>query len=513
MRGRRVLKWLRESTTADVLLAGAALAPLVVLLVRQILQLDNPTVPCCDFAALELGTRAFVRGEQFLGLYSREGWRHPGPAPFAWDSLFRPLPGHSFAEHQVAAASLALGSLAGVIISVWRRVSSLGRSVTMILVAVFIARFGVNAFAVPWNPYAAALWSLLAVCAVSVYAVGRTRSALIIAVVTASMAAQTHVGAAPTAVVCAVTIGGTIIRHRRSQGSMSQVAIAVSAGIVMWLLPIADMILGHHNAWQILASSSTSVPVDRGEIMTSAMWIVGNSPGAIGSTFGPASPFVDTRGVILLDLAAVVVVTATTAVAIVRRRTDTFVGTAASVAGASLLLTVAALLVANGPYFRYLMLPIAGLGLVLWLVTGLTCARPIPSHEAKMMKVLAWPAVGVLTTMSILGVDTNRFTDRYDNPDVSAVVADIGTSCNDVPATAVVEIAPDIEWFDALPILVGLERCSVVRVIGPVGFLAGQPYRADDSQQPTTFITSGEVPQGAVLLSRHGAFAVSVASS
>lgn len=512
MKGRRVLKWLRGSTTADVLLAGASLAPLVVLLVRQVMQVDNPTVPCCDFAALELGTRAFVRGEQFLGLYSREGWRHPGPAPFAWDALFRSLPGHSFAEHQVAAACLALAAFGGVIVCLWRRVSSMGRSLTMVLVAVFIARFGVNAFAVPWNPYAAALWSLLAVCAVSAYAVGRTRAALVITIVAASMAAQTHVGAAPTAVVCAVTIGVTIIRHRRSQWSMSHAVIAVGTGILMWLLPIADMILGHHNAWQILTSSSASVPVDRGDVMTSAMWIVGNSPGSIGSTFGPASPFVGTRGIILLDIAALVVVAGTTVVAILRRRSDTVVGTAAVVSTASLVLTVAALLVANGPFLRYLMLPIAGLGLVFWLVTGLTWARRVPTHEAKMLKVLAWPVVGVLTTLSILGVDTNRFTDNYDNADVSAVVADIGTSCDEVPATAVVDIAPNIEWFDALAILVGLERCSTLRVIGSIGFLAGQPYRADDSAQPTTFITSGEVPRGAVLLSRHGAFAVSVTS-
>jgi hypothetical protein len=487
----RVLRWLRASIWADRLLVVVALSPLVVLVVRQVLELGNQEVPCCDYAALELGTRAFLRGEQLVGLYSREGWRHPGPAPFLWSSFFRPLPGHSFAEHQAGAAVLSLLAMGTLVAALWNRVSAVGRSVVIALVAIFVSRFGIDALRVPWNPYGAFLWTLIAVVSTVAFVHGRRVMWVALAVVSGSMAAQTHVGAAPTIAVCFAVIVGVLWRNRHRPDSNRRVGVAGGAFAVMWFLPLSDLAFGNRNLLKILTGTSGgSVDIERSDVLKGAMWLMGNSPGHIGETFGPASPFVEVRQTIVLDIIAIVVIVGLAIVALLRWRRDAVAGTLSAVALASSALTVVALMVSNGPFLRYLVLPIAGLGLVLWIVAGLVGSRVLQRHEHNVVRILAWPAVLALTALSIIGIDTREFTDTYVDGDVQSVVEEIQDTCASLPDPAIVDISSTVEWFDALPVIVGIERCVTVRVIGHVGFLAGQPYQAVADATPNVFINS-----------------------
>lgn len=503
MARRRLARWLRTSIWADRLLAAIALIPLCVLVVRQFLELGNDTVPCCDFAALELGTRAFLRGEQFVGLYSREGWRHPGPATFLWSSLFRPLPGQSFAEHQVAMSVLSLSALSAVIIGTWRHVTAASRSLVIVLVAVFIARFGVDAMRVPWNPYAASMWTLIAVIGTAVFCQRRTPWTAGIAVFAGSMAAQSHVGAAPTVVVCLLVIGVVLIRSRHRRDVSRTIWPAAVVFAAMWFLPAADLAFANRNLVKILdPSSSSTVGMDRSDVLTGAMWLAGHSPGRIGETFGPASPFIEVRNVIWLDIVAIVVVGALVLGAVLLRRRDRFVGDLAGITLVSLGVTVFALLVSDGPFLLYLLLPIAGLGLMLWIAAGATSIRLLQRHEHNALRLLAWPVVIALSTVSILGIDSGNFTDDYDSEETVIIVDQIRDECQDLPARSVVEVTDDVEWFDALTILVPIERCSALRVLGHIGFLAGQPYRAPDGSVANVVIAGGdEAPAGRVIAS------------
>lgn len=510
----RALRWLKSSVWADRCLAAIALSPVVVLLVRQFTELANTSVPCCDFASLELGTRAFLRGEQFVGLYSREGWRHPGPAPFLWSSVFRPLPGRSFAEHQIAAASLSLLALGTVVVASWSRVSTAVRSVVVTVVAVFILRFDIDAFRVPWNPYGAFLWSLIAVVSTAVFV--RTRSALWVAaaVFSGSMAAQTHIGAAPTAAVCLGVILVIIIRSRHRRGTTRLSWTAGGVFSALWFFPFADLAFGNRNLGKIFTHSGTpSVAMDRSDVMTGSMWILGNSPGRIGDTFGPSSPFVDARQVIVLDIVAIVVVLGLAGVALVRWRREQFTAVLAALALASCALTVGALVVSNGPFLRYLLLPIAGLGLILWIVAGSTMTSLLQRHERNVIKLLAWPIVITLTVFSILGISQKHFTDAYVTDDVETVVRKVQDSCSSLPETSVVQIAEDVEWFDALPVIVAVDRCVTVRVLGHVGFLAGQPYQAKDGATPNVFLSTTGTPSDTTLIASSDVLNVSVAKS
>jgi len=489
----RVLRWLRTSIWADRLLAVVALSPLVVLVVRQFLELGNNEVPCCDFAALELGTRAFLRGEQLVGLYSREGWRHPGPAPFLWSTLFRPLPGHSFAEHQIGAAVLSLLAMATLVAALWNKVTAVGRSVVIALIAVFIVRFGIDSLRVPWNPYGSLQWTLMAVVSTVAFVQSRRVVWGVFAIVSGSMAAQSHVGAAPTIAVCFVVILIVLWRSRHRSDTTRLAWVGGGAFAVMWFLPLSDLAFGNRNLLKILSGSSgDSVGLERSDVLTSAMWLLGNSPGHIGETFGPASPFVEVRHIIVLDIVAIVVILGLALVALARWKRDSVAGALSAIALASCALTVVALMVSNGPFLRYLVLPIVGLGLILWIIAGLTGARLLQKHEHNVLRILAWPAVLVLTVQSIVGIDRRDFTDTYVDDEVRTVVQDVLASCESLPDPAIVEIGTDIEWFDALPVIVGIERCVTVRVIGHVGFLAGQPYQAVEDAVPNVFIDSDE---------------------
>ncbi len=507
----RLARWINSSDWSDRLLAVVSVSPIIVLVVRQFRELGDRAVPCCDFAVLELGTRAFLRGEQLLGLYSREGWRHPGPAPFAWSSLFRPLPGNSFAEHQIAAATLALIALITVVAATWGIVHSASRSAVLALVAVFIWRFDLNAMRVPWNPYGALMWTLIAVVSTARFTQNRSAIWAGIAVLAGSMAAQFHVGAAPTFAVCVVTIAVVMIRHRRRRDIHRPMWSSGVVLSVMWFVPLADLAFGTHNLAKIAGGSNlTSEPMDGSAVWTAAMWLVGHAPQHIGETFGPASAFVDVRDVIVLDVVALIVVLGLASVALVRWRVDRFAAVLTVLSMGSLALTVAALLVSNGPFLRYLLLPVAGLGLVLWISAGMTMIHWLQRHEKGMMKILVWPIVVACTAMSIVQIDTRNFTDAYTDGTVQQVIGDIEDACETFPSTSVLSIEDTLQWFDAVPIVVAVERCSTVRIIGPVAFLAGQPYAAEFTARPNVFLTAGTVPANTSVVSQRGAIAVSI---
>lgn len=501
MTRRGVTRWVQQSIWADRILAFVSLSPVGVLVVRQVVELKNRTVPCCDFAALELGTRALLRGDQFIGLYSREGWRHPGPAPFAWSTLFRWLPGHSFAEHQVAAAVLALISLTYVMATSWQHLKPQGRSIVILTTSVFILRFDVNAMRSPWNPYSAAFWAMIAVTATAGFVHTSRRAALAIAVFAASMAAQTHVGAAPISAVCLATIAIVLFRSRHRSPTFRSALLAGGVILVMWILPILDLIDGNRNMWKILTSSPGGESMSQSKLVESSMWAIGNSPGRIGQTFGPASPYVEVRSAVILDILVLVFVLVACVVAAVRIRNDRFIGLVALLSLCSVVLTVSTLSVAHGPFLRYLLLPMTGLAVLLWSCSGITLSRLFQRHELKILKVLAWPAVFGLSAWSILGIDTHLFTDRYAKADITDPVNAIERRCSDLPRQSIVSIDDAVEWFDALPLIVAIDRCSRVKIIGHVGFLAGQPFQAAPSDEANVFISGTSTPARGTVLS------------
>jgi len=191
---RRVLTPLRRTTALATI--GACI-PVVLLLIQQLSELSDRRLPCCDYSALELGTRAFLRGEQLTGLYSREGWRHPGPITFVWSSLARPLPGNGFAEHQVATVVVHVVAWATVLWAIRKRLSPVAFTVAVASEIAFVWRFDIDQFREPWNPHTAMSWAALSVVLAAGFVTAGGWSWLTAFVVAASFAVQTHVGTAP----------------------------------------------------------------------------------------------------------------------------------------------------------------------------------------------------------------------------------------------------------------------------------------------------------------------------
>jgi hypothetical protein len=110
-------------------------------------------------------------------------------------------------------------------------------------------------------------------------------------------------------------------------------------------------------------------------------------------------------------------------------------------------------------------------------------------------------------------MDTRNFTEAYVDEEVQTVVDDIRNSCESLPDPAIVDVSMDIEWFDVLPVIVGIERCVTVRVIGHVGFLAGQPYQAVENTDPNVFIEPGRDADGRNVIARSDLLNVSTLPS
>lgn len=469
----------------------AVAVPLAILGLQQLTQLGVEGTPCCDWAALELGTRAFLRGEQLMGLYSREGWRHPGPAPFLWTSPFRLLPGRSFAEHQVAAVSLGVGAVAVVVLAVRR---SLGRSAmlaSLTVVAVWMARFGVEHWSQPWNPIAAMCWVMITVMASAVYTSGGSRWWLLVAAVGGSMAVQTHVGSAGA---IAVTVALVTFHGWRQRGEphvgprMRWIGLVVA---LLWLLPLIDLLVGDHLLVRLvegLLFSDETAPVRRRDVARGVVHIVGLSPAQQGFEFGPASPYVPGASFSPLTLLLAVVGLALGAYTVIRRRRHPLSFQLVVMAGSGLVLTGAALTQANGPFYRYLLFPTIGLGVLVWVGGFVAVSADIAARWAKYRGPLALTQLAVILAAAFIALPPARppLATSASNSTIQELSAGVSDRCDDLPDVAVVTTGGP--WTDSLAVAVALERCTTMKLVGFLGFIAGQPYEADPDAEPNVYV-------------------------
>jgi len=465
----------RHPWPSFVLMAGVAL-PLATLLVQQLSELGGRTIPCCDYAVLELGTRSFLLGEQLVGLYSREGWRHPGPAPFMWSAPFSLLPFRGFARFQIGVLALHAVALMTVLIAFARRSSTTTWMAVVAFISFFIWRFDINQLREPWNPYMAMSLLVVAVVAASLLITGESSWWLPVFVVSASMAAQTHMGAVPTIGVVTVALI-VVTRRRRLVLERRPILISVAAALILWVLPIADAVFGDHNAFRVFGSSGDGPSMGGGSLVRGIVWMLSLSPSHLGRFFGTSSAFVDGGTPSILSWIIAMIAVVGGVMVIRQRRSNPFAAWLAAFSLAGITLTMAALLLADGPFFRYLLLPITGLSLVLWLSVVLMVAE----RFAELTPVVAIVLALVAGTASTIDVNQGNLAQSYSNEYLDSMVTQIREKCGTLPSHAVVEVEDSVEWFDAAPFIDQIDRCTDVQVLGTVGFVSGQSFVADES--------------------------------
>lgn len=331
-----------------------------------------------DYALNELRVRDVLAGDPpLVGMSGRivyDGVRgsHPGPLGFWLMAPVYWLFGRSSWALQVAAATL---SLAGVTTTLWlaaRRAGRWGVLAATMGLAVLVAAYGPERWAVPWNPFLAAMWwpvLLLAVWSV----LCRDDRIVVVAVVAGSICAQAHVGyVGLVGALGAVALGALVVRAvvARHGGERRRllwwIAAGCALGVLLWVPPLIDQVRNDPGNLAIIrgqftAPSSPQVGLRRGL----DIWLTRLDPWTLATgreLGGPAWP-----GVVLLGAWAVA------AFAAWRRRLSELVRLHVVVAVA-LLAGLASISRIQGRVFGYLLLWSWGTVLVVLAAVVATAA-------------------------------------------------------------------------------------------------------------------------------------------
>ena len=460
--------------------------PLVVLLIQQLTELGDRRLPCCDYSALELGTRAFLRGEQLTGLYSREGWRHPGPITFVWSSIARVLPGSGFAEHQVATVVVHMTALGAVVWAFRKRLTATGFMVAIAVLVTLVWRFDIDQFREPWNPFTAMSWATLAVVLAAGFATSGGWAWLTGFVVIGSFAIQTHVGTAPMVVMAAVVVYRELRRRRDHDGRRSALVRTSALGALIWLLPVIDLLRGDHNLFDV--ATGTDRGWASGDLWNTVVRLVGMGPSSMGRHFGPSSPYIAAEGLTVGEfLMVIIVVMLSVAVWRSRRRAPfAFMVTALSWSG--IAVTVALIQTTSGPFYRYLLLPVAGASMLIWIMGVVVVVESVASRSPRLVVPMAATSIALAVgIIAAVGVDSEHLVGRYGSADIERAVDEVRANCDSLDDHVVVEVSDvggEIAWSEAMPVIVALDRCTSVTVTGITGFIAGPGFEAEDDAVP-----------------------------
>ncbi|HEV7526800.1 MAG TPA: glycosyltransferase family 39 protein [Acidimicrobiia bacterium] len=243
MYGRHFMKVTGMLSRASLALVAVVLA-FIVGVFRLVQPLGTPYTSVGDLAFIELGVRQALHHGTALGVYSRFGWHHPGPALFYLLAPWYWLTGESsrglFLGALVVNGTCALGVVAVVRRSAGERAARL----TAMLVFAFVVIVGFGAVMDAWNPKLLALpMLLLMVTAAASYA--GSAWALVGALAVASYLVQTHIGTIPATagLVVLALVGFVRDRVRRTELRPSlRVPLIVAASVLAlaWIGPLVQ---------------------------------------------------------------------------------------------------------------------------------------------------------------------------------------------------------------------------------------------------------------------------------
>ncbi|MBI2705285.1 MAG: hypothetical protein HYX32_08365 [Actinobacteria bacterium] len=202
--------------------------------------------PFADIALIELGTRDVGRHAVLLGVYSRFGWRHPGPMLFYLLAIPYWLSGGS-SGGLYAGAALINGAC--VVTIAWLAQRRGGRQLlllSLLSVALMTRTLGPELWADPWNP-SLALYPLLVFLFGSWCLADGDDGVLPILAIAGTFSVQTHVGFAPFIVIpLAVALLSRVILSRTTDAAHPdhrlRQPLLWSVGILtaLWLPPLID---------------------------------------------------------------------------------------------------------------------------------------------------------------------------------------------------------------------------------------------------------------------------------
>jgi hypothetical protein len=231
----------------DLFVVVAAALVLVPSLVAAISALRHPYIPSNDWALIELQVRQVGTGDTpLVGVWSRFGWRHPGPLLFYVLALpYRLVPDDRGLLFATACVNLAATAGFALVVIRYPRTRAL---IALFGMAMLQRGLGIDQLGDPWNPTILIVpFALYLVLCVEI-AVGRQRWPLAVAAGVASFVVQAHVGLLqPVVLVGVVALGLRWLQTRpRRIAWRSLVPTAVVLGLA-WLPPVIDQVNGSGN--------------------------------------------------------------------------------------------------------------------------------------------------------------------------------------------------------------------------------------------------------------------------
>jgi hypothetical protein len=291
--------------------------------------------PAHDFAFIELRTRDVGTASwPLVGPYSRFGWSHPGPLLFELLAVPYRLLGSRPEGLLVGAVLLNAASVAAALAVARRRGGMVLVATVAVVLGLLMRALGADVLISPWNPWVTVL-PLVVFFLLAWSVAERDWVALPWAVFVGSFLVQTHVayGLLTLVVAAAVAAFAWLTRPRdpdarrwspspqsRRSGRSLRTLVWVSGavGIVMWLAPLIDLVVGEHNLARIVRyflQSQPGRPGLRTTIETVANqtvpwgpWSTGHEPLDAFSGTVTAGPLV-LLGIPLIGLAVGTVVT------------------------------------------------------------------------------------------------------------------------------------------------------------------------------------------------------------
>jgi hypothetical protein len=199
--------------------------------------------PAGDWALTELRVRDVGHHPVVAGLYSRDGWSHPGPMMFYVLAPLYRLLGSTSTAIDVGAVVINGAAVAGMAFVARRRGGAPLLLCTLLGVALLVRTLGSGFVADPWNPFVTVLPFALLLFLVWAMTCGEAW-ALPAGVVTATFLAQTHVGFVVLALPLLAVGAVWLAVDQRWSSVVWAALVAVALAMVLWLPVVVDAVNG-----------------------------------------------------------------------------------------------------------------------------------------------------------------------------------------------------------------------------------------------------------------------------
>ena len=410
--------------------------PLVVTAVAVVAR-SRGYAPVGDWALTELRVRDIGHHPVVTGLYSRDGWSHPGPMDFYLLAPLYRLARSTSVSIDVGALLVNAAAIVGMAAVARRRGGTPLLLCTLLGVALLERTLGAGFLADPWNTYV----TVLPLACLVLLTWGMTcgeRWALPAGAVAATFLAQTHVGFVVIALPL-LAVGATWLAIRERRRALRPGLLAVALLVLLWLPVLVDVLNG--------APDNLARIVDwfRDQQGTHSLWqgmrvVAGQLGGRPEWLVSKRAPFVLTGEPVFLYRAPfpwVLAAVVAAAVAFVRQR-QLDGARLVAVFGATVAVAVIAVMRTVGLAFDYRLRWTWVLGMLAFVVVTWAVCVLLDRHR-RIVVAVGSVALGVVCVVDVVAAATARPARDADSEVMSAIVPDVVDDLRNVRGEVVVD--------------------------------------------------------------------------